>query len=72
MCLSQDLESTDMTGWQSFDLTSISDQEVTAVEIVVRGTGSGAPGFALLDARVIGTPADNPTDTFYVSRGVLR
>ncbi|CAN0221698.1 unnamed protein product, partial [Pylaiella littoralis] len=25
-----DLESTDMTGWQSFDLTSFSDQEVTA------------------------------------------
>lgn len=60
-----------MTGWQSFDLTSFSDQEVSAIAIVIKGTGSGTPGFKLLDARVIGTPAGNPTDTFYVSRRVL-
>ncbi|CAN0276923.1 unnamed protein product [Scytosiphon promiscuus] len=33
----------------------------------MRGTGSGAPGFGLLNARFLGAQVDNPTDTFYVS-----
>lgn len=55
-----------MAGWQSFD---IAGEAVTAtvVEIIMKGTGSAAPGFKLLDARVIGDVVDNPTDTFYVS-----
>ncbi|CAN0452754.1 unnamed protein product [Pylaiella littoralis] len=32
----------------------------------MRGTGSGADGFKLLDARFLGTQVDNPSDTFYV------
>lgn len=59
-----------MVGWQSFDIAGGAGSEyiATSVEIVMKGTGSGEPGFKLLDARVIGDVADNPTDTFYVSR----
>ncbi|CAN0365496.1 unnamed protein product, partial [Ectocarpus fasciculatus] len=32
----------------------------------MKGTGSGAPGFKLADARFFGAAIDNPSDTFYV------
>lgn len=68
-CIRQTLESEDTVGWQSFDLESHldTDQYVTDISVVMKGTGSGAPGFKVLDARFIGAPIDNPTDTFYVS-----
>lgn len=40
---------------------------ITSFKIIMSGTGSGEPGFNLLDARVIGTEVDNPTDFYYVS-----
>ncbi|CAM9225071.1 unnamed protein product [Ectocarpus fasciculatus] len=60
------LESTDTAGFQAFDLTGAANQYVTSIGIQVKGTGSGSPGFAMLDAVVLGTKLDNPTDTFYV------
>ena len=57
----------DTEGWQSFQLGVDVDQIVTSVDIVMKGTGSGTPGFYLLDARFFGSPAKNPTDTFSVS-----
>ncbi|CAM9160433.1 unnamed protein product [Ectocarpus sp. 4 AP-2014] len=60
------LESTDTAGFQSFDLTGFADQYVTSIGIEMKGTGSGAPGFAMLDALVLGTKIDNPSDTFHV------
>ncbi|CAM9731123.1 unnamed protein product [Ectocarpus sp. 12 AP-2014] len=32
----------------------------------MKGTSSGAPGFAMLDAMVLGTKIDDPSDTFHV------
>lgn len=61
------MESLNTAGFQSFDLTSFTGEYATSVGIVMRGAGSGAPGFKLLDARVLGTQIDNPTDTVYVS-----
>lgn len=43
------------------------DEYLTEIDIVIKGTGSGAPGFHMLDFRVLGTVIDNPTDTVYVS-----
>ena len=63
----QGLESTDAAGWQSFNIAG-GDLIVTSVEIIVKGIGSGAPGFQLLDGRVVGEVVDNPTDTITVSR----
>lgn len=63
----QDLESVDTAGFQSFDLTSFIGQYATSIGVIMRGTGSGAPGFKLLDGRILGTQIDNPTSTFYVS-----
>lgn len=62
------MESSDIAGWQSFDLDGVldSDQYLTKIKLTMKGTGSGAPGFRLLDARFIGTPIDNPTDSFNV------
>ncbi|CAM9430682.1 unnamed protein product, partial [Ectocarpus sp. 13 AM-2016] len=60
------LESTDTAGFQSFDLTGFADQYVTSIGIEMKGTGSGAPGFAMLDAVVLGTQIDNPTNAFHV------
>ena len=64
----QDLESADQEGWQSFDLTSFADQPSDLIRIVIKGTGSGAPGFEILDANFLGeefaVPAD---DTITVS-----
>ncbi|CAM9582225.1 unnamed protein product [Ectocarpus fasciculatus] len=60
------LESTDTAGFQSFDLTGAANQYVTSIGIQVKGTGSGSHGFAMLDAVVLGTKLDNPTDTLYV------
>ena len=68
---SQDLESEDVAGWQSFDLTDYATELVTGIAIVVQGRGSGAPGFAMLDANIMGTQTDNPTDTVYVSLNSL-
>ncbi|CAM9195943.1 unnamed protein product, partial [Hapterophycus canaliculatus] len=65
------LESTDAEGWQSFDLTSYADQYVTSIGIEMKGTGSGAPGFKLLDARILGIQIDNPTDTLYVGSTLI-
>lgn len=63
------MESTDTAGWQSFDLEPHldADQYVTEISIIIMGTGSGAPGFKLSNARFIGTTIDNPSDTYYVS-----
>lgn len=61
------MESANVEGWQSFDLTSYATDLVTSVIITVKGTGSGGDGFKLLDAKFLGTQVDNPTDTFYVS-----
>lgn len=63
----QDLESEDIAEWQPFDLTGYATQLVTSIGIEIKGTGSGAPGFALLDANILGTQTANPTDTVYVS-----
>ncbi|CAN0303751.1 unnamed protein product, partial [Ectocarpus sp. 12 AP-2014] len=60
------LESTDTAGFQSFDLTGFADQYVTSIGIEMKGTGSGAPGFAMLDAVVLGTQIDNPINAFHV------
>lgn len=69
LLLCQSLESENTAGWQSFDLEShlAADQYVTEISVVMKGTGSGASGFKMLDARFIGVPIDNPTDNFYVS-----
>lgn len=65
----QGWESVDTAEWQSFDLSQHldADQYLTEISIVVRGTGSGASGFRMLDLRILGTAIDNPTDTIYVS-----
>ena len=65
----QDLESVDQEGWQSFDLTSYADQTVSSIHVVIKGTGSGTPGFTLLDAKFLGEEVIVPTDTFYVRFG---
>lgn len=59
----------DVEGWQSFDIGSSLEEGayLTRIVIVIKGTGSGAPGFKLSDARFLGTSIDNPTDTLYVS-----
>ena len=62
----QGLESQDAEGWQSFDLSSYTGY-VTHITVVIKGTGSGAPGFKLLNARFMGTAVDNPSNHFYVS-----
>ncbi|CAM9345152.1 unnamed protein product [Pylaiella littoralis] len=54
----------DDAGWQSFSLPI--SEYITAFKIVMYGTGSGEPGFNLLDARVIGTVVDNPVGVYYV------
>ncbi|CAM9695160.1 unnamed protein product [Ectocarpus sp. 6 AP-2014] len=59
------LESVDSEGWQRFELGTI-DDPVTEVTIIMKGTGSGAPGFKLANARFLGTAIDNPSNTFYV------
>lgn len=38
-----------------------------AVYVVMKGTVGGGGGFRLLDARFIGTPVANPTNTYTVS-----
>ncbi len=63
----QGLESADQEGWQSFDLTSYADQPVSSIGIVVRGTGSGAPGFELLDGNFLGQEVEVYSDTVTVS-----
>ncbi len=63
----QDLESADQEGWQSFDLTGYATETVTRIALVLKGTGSGAPGFTLLDANFMGEAVVVPKDTFYVS-----
>eukprot|EP00752_Nemacystus_decipiens_P007213 g6456.t1 len=61
-------ESADTAEWQTFDLSQHldADEYLTEINIIIRGTGSGAPGFKMLDLRVLGTAIDNPTDTIYV------
>eukprot|EP00903_Cladosiphon_okamuranus_P020463 g18782.t1 len=66
-----DLESENVAGWQSFDLTDYSTQFVTGMSIVMKGRGSGAPGFALLDANIMGTQTEDPTDTVYVGSTMI-
>lgn len=68
----QGFESSDQEGWQSFDLTDYDGDLVAEVWLTIKGTGSGAPGFQLLDARFIGECIDNPTNTLYVSEGGSR
>lgn len=65
----QGFESADADGWQSFALAGLVDAGtyVTEITIVMQGTGSGAPGFKLSNARIMGDRIDNPSDTFYVS-----
>ncbi|CAM9345645.1 unnamed protein product [Scytosiphon promiscuus] len=63
-----ELSSMDAEGWQSFDISASQDEVayLTQIAIVMKGTGSGAPGFKLSNARFLGTTIDNPTDTLYV------
>lgn len=65
----QGWESADTAEWQSFDLSQHleADEYLTEINIIIRGTGSGVPGFKMLDLRVLGTAIDNPTGTLYVS-----
>eukprot|EP00752_Nemacystus_decipiens_P014960 g13319.t1 len=65
------LESVDSSEFQSFDLTSYTGEYATFVGVVMQGTGSGAPGFKLLDGRILGTQMGNPTDTFYVASTLI-
>eukprot|EP00903_Cladosiphon_okamuranus_P018639 g17154.t1 len=65
-----DLESQDAEGWQSFDVSSYAGH-VIEITLVIKGTGSGAPGFKLLDARLMGASIDNPTDTFVVGSTLI-
>lgn len=69
-CWLQGWESVDTAEWQTFDLSEHlgADEYLTEINIVMKGTGSGAPGFNMLDMRVLGTSIDNPTDTLHVSR----
>lgn len=64
----QGLESADTAEWQSFDLSQHVDpgQYLTEIDIIIKGTGSGAPGFKMLDLRVVGTIIDNPTGVLHV------
>ena len=62
----QALESEDTADWQTFEINLDSDQTVTEVRLTIKGTGSGASGFHLIDARFMGTVAENPTDNYYV------
>lgn len=62
------MESENTAEWQIFDLTGYATQLVTGISIGIKGRGSGAPGFALLDANIMGTQTINPTDTVYVSK----
>lgn len=59
------LESADAAGWQTFELGQLvpPGQSVTDVDLVMQGTGSGADGFRLLDARFVGTPVEPPNDS---------
>lgn len=64
----QGLESANTPHWQSFDISAeCGDQYVTMINIVMKGTGSGADGWSVLDARIIGTPIENPSDVYNVS-----
>eukprot|EP00903_Cladosiphon_okamuranus_P018636 g17153.t1 len=65
------LESVDSAEFQSFDLTSYTGMYATSIGVTMQGTGSGAPGFKLLDGRVLGTQMDNPTSTFYVASTLI-
>lgn len=60
----QDLESTGTAEYQSVDLTGVGEY-VTSIAVHVKGSGESE--FPLLDAKILGTKIDNPTDTFYVS-----
>ncbi|CAM9670164.1 unnamed protein product [Ascophyllum nodosum] len=66
------LESENTTGWQTFELQLDANQTVTEVHLIMKGTGSGASGFYLLDARFIGSLAENPTDIYYVGTTRMR
>eukprot|EP00903_Cladosiphon_okamuranus_P018634 g17151.t1 len=69
------LESVDTAEWQSFDLSQYVDpgQYLTEIDLIIKGTGSGAPGFKMLDFRVKGTIIDNPTGVLHVgSRNIRR
>lgn len=70
----QGLESVDTAEWQSFDLSQHldPDQYLTEIDIVVKGTGSGAPGFKMLDFRAVGTIVDNPTGVYHVRPFIRR
>ncbi|CAM9345379.1 unnamed protein product [Hapterophycus canaliculatus] len=69
----QGFESADTADWQSFDLSQYldADEYLTEIDIVIKGSSSGTPGFKMLDLRVLGTAIDNPTDTVYVSSEIL-
>ncbi|CAM9622988.1 unnamed protein product [Ectocarpus sp. 6 AP-2014] len=58
------LEITGTAEYQSIDLTGFAGQYVTSIAVHVEG--SGGSEFPLIDARILGTKIDNPTDTFYV------
>ncbi|CAM9842773.1 unnamed protein product, partial [Ectocarpus sp. 8 AP-2014] len=59
-----ELESTGTAEYQSIDLTEFAGQYVTSIAVHVEGSGESE--FPLIDARILGTKIDNPTDTFYV------
>lgn len=57
-----------MEGFQTFALDFVPDDLVLVkVAIVMMGTVSGDNAFSLLEARIIGEHASNPTNVFSVS-----
>lgn len=53
-------------GFQSFSLDLPDGVVVQEVDIAMNGTVGGDNSFYLLDARILGTVVDNPTDVYTV------
>lgn len=60
-----------MAGYQTWTFDTPDGIYVDLVSILMLGSEGGAGGFKMLDARILGTPVDNPTDVYYVSCSVL-
>lgn len=54
-------------GYQTWAFETTEDAYVDLVSILMLGTEGGGGGFKMLDARILGTPVDNPTDEYSVS-----
>lgn len=65
----QGLESSDEEGFQSFSLDFVPEGlMVESILIQMQGTVHGRDAFTLLDAKVVGSPASNPTNVYQVRR----